>query len=178
MKKTMVALLALASVCAATPAASQRPHARGSPDSPSLLRLPRATRAGEQALWGHIRSLTRAGGRWRLRFDPGLLLFGTAAEQAQYEDTGLHGPVANDSYEVEESHRAYTYTVSPRAVATVLARSLAPLRVGLPELAQILRGANPRRRPLFGDPRRASYWITVGAAYPNPVLTIDEQYRP
>jgi hypothetical protein len=177
MKTTLVLIGALA-VLAATASASQRPLAARANTSPSLLRLPRATSAGEQTLWGHIRSLTRERGRWQMKFDPALLLFGTAAEQAQFEDTGMRGPVANDSYTVDESHRVYAFTVSPRARITVLTRGLKTATVGLSEFAQILRGENPKRRPLFGQPKRSGFWIRVGTKYPNPVASIDEQYQP
>jgi hypothetical protein len=177
MKAALVLLSALA-LLAATASASQRPLAARTSTSPSLLRLPRATRAGEQTLWGHIRSLTRKSGAWQMKFDPVLLLFGTAAEQAQFEDTGMRGPVANDSYALEESHRAYTFAVSSRATITVLTKGLRSATVGISEFAQILRGRNPKGRPLFGQPKTSGFWIRVGMKYPNPVLSIDEQYHP
>lgn len=176
--KAISVLLGALAVLAATASASQRPLTDRATEAPSLLRLPRATRAGGQSFWGHIRSLTRTSGRWQMRFDPGLLLFGTAAEQAQFEDTGMKGPVANDSYTVEESHRVYTFTVSPRATITVLTRGLKTATVGVSEFAQILRDRNPKRRPLFGQPKRSAFWIVVGTKYPNAVLSIDEQYHP
>jgi hypothetical protein len=176
--KAIFVLLGVLAVLVATASASQRPLTARATGSPSLLRLPRATRAGEQVLWGHIRSFTRTSGRWQMKFDPGLLLFGTAAEQAQFEDTGMKGPVANDSYTVEESHRVYTFTVSPRATITVLTKGLRTATVGVSEFAQILLGRNPKRRPLFGQPKRSGFWIRVGTKYPNPVGSIDEQYQP
>ena len=177
MKATLVLLSALA-VLAAPVSASQRPLAARTNASLSLLRLPPATRAGEQTLWGHIRSLTRKSGQWQVKFDPGHLLFGTAAEQAQFEDTGTRGPVANDSYTVEESDRAYTYAVSPRTTVTVLTKGLATANIGVSEFAQILRGKNPKRRPLFGQPKMFGFWIRIGTKYPNSVLSIDQQYQP
>ena len=176
MKATVVLFSAIA-VLASTASASQRPLAATRSVSPSLLRLPRATRAGEQTLWGRSKALTRKGGRWEMKFDPGLLLFGAAAEQAAFEDTGSRD-VPNDSYTVEESHRLYTYVVSSGASVTVLTAALKPTTVDVPEFAQILRGMNPKHRPLFGQPKRSGFWIRVGTKYPNPVVSIDEQYHP
>lgn len=176
--KAIVVLLSVVAVLASTASASERPFAARGSMSPSLLPLPRATRAGEQTMWGHIHSLARNRGRWEMKFDPALLLFGAAAEQAQFEDTGMRGPVANDSYAVEESHRLYTYVVSPGASVTVLTKRLNPADVDLPEFAQIMLGKNPKHRRLFGQPRASAFWIRVGTKYPNPVLSIDEQYHP
>ena len=176
--RAILVLLSVLAILAATASASQRPLTARATKSPSLLRLPRATRTGEQTLWGHIRFLTRTSGQWQMKFDPGLLLFGTAAEGAQFDDTGMKGPVANDSYTVEETHRVYTFTVSPGATITVLTKGLRTAAVGVSEFAQILRGKNPKRRPLFGQPKRFGFWIRVGTKFPNPVLSIDEQYQP
>lgn len=176
MKATVVSVVALA-VLATVASASQRPLVAGAGTSSSLLRLPRTTRAGEQTLWGHIKSLARKGGRWEMKFDPGLLLFGSAAEQAAFEDTGSRD-VPNDSYEVEESHRLYTYVVSSTAPVTILTAGLKATQSTVSELAQIVRGRNPNRRPLFGRPKDFGFWIRIGTKYPNPVLSLDEQYHP
>jgi hypothetical protein len=175
LKSTIILLFAIAVLASA--ASASRPFARGTSTSASLLRLPRATRGGEQTLWGHVKSLTRKGGRWELKFDPGLLLFGAAAEQAAFEDTGSRD-VPNDAYTVEESHRLFTYVVSPRASVSILTKGLETVKIGVPEFAKILRGKNPNHRRLFGQPRSSGFWIRVGFKYPNPVLAIDEQYHP
>jgi hypothetical protein len=175
--KAIVVLLSAIAVLASTASASQRPLAATRSLSASLLRLPRATRPGEQTLWGHIKSLRRSGGRWEMKFDPGLLLFGAAAEQAAFEDTGSRD-VPNDSYTVDESHRPYTYVVSSGASVTVLTDALKATQIDVSEFAQILRGINPKHRPLFGQPKSSGFWIRVGSKYPNPIVSIDEQYRP
>jgi hypothetical protein len=143
----------------------------------SLLRLPPAAPAGQSVLYGHIESLSRKGARWRLRFDPALLLRGTAAEQAAFEDTGSRD-VPNDSYTLDESHRLVTYDVSSRAPVTILTKGLGSAKISVAELSQILRGRNPKHRPLFGQPKASGFWIRVGDKYPNPVLSLDEQYHP
>ncbi len=112
-----------------------------------------------------------------MKFDPALLLFGTAAEQAAYEDTGSRD-VPNDSYSVDESRRVYTYTIASGAAITILGKSLKTITVGVAEFAQIMRSKNPNGRPLFGDPRTAGFWIGVASKYPNPIVSIDEQYHP
>jgi hypothetical protein len=175
--KAIVLALSVVAALAATGSAAPRPAAVGSRSSTALLRLPRTSPAGEQTLWGHLKSLTRKGGRWQLKFDPGLLLRGTAAEHAAFEDTGS-SDVPNDSYTVEESHRLYTFTLSASAPVTVLVNGPKTARISVSELAQILAGKNPKKRPLFGRPADFGFWIGVGSKYPNPVVSIDEQYQP
>lgn len=175
--RLIIALLCGLAVLTTGASASRQPLAQRTSTTPALRTLPRASAAGRQSLWGHIRSVTRSGGRWQMKFDPALLLFGTAAEQAAYEDTGSRD-VPNDSYSVDESRRVYTYTVAPGAAITILGKSLKTITVGVAEFAQIMRGKNPNGRPLFGDPRTAGFWIGVGSKYPNPVASIDEQYHP
>jgi hypothetical protein len=48
--------------------------------------------------------------------------------------------------------------------------------ISVAELAQIVRGKNPKHRRLL-EPK-AGFWILVGAKYPNPVLSLDQQYQP
>jgi hypothetical protein len=176
MKATVVFFGAVA-VLATIASASQRPLAAGASTSSSLVRLPRTTRAGEQTSWGHIKSITRKAGSWEMKFDPALLLFGSAAEQASFEDTGSRD-VPNDSYVVEEGHRLYTYVVPSTAPVTILTAGLKTTEITVSEFAQILQGRNPKRRPLFGRPKDFGFWIRVGTKYPNPILSLDEQYHP
>jgi len=128
-------------------------------------------------IFGHIASLSRKHGRWVMRFDPALLLRGATAAQAALEDTGS-SDVPNDSYTLEESHRLLTYVVSPTATVTVLLDGLRPIEIPVSELAGIVRGKNPMHRALFDRARGLGYWIRVGDKYPNPVLSIDQQYHP
>ena len=165
-----VALLATTVVAASSGAPTRR-------DGTALLRLPRTTPAGQTALFGHVESLTRKGGRWEMRFDPALVLFGATAEQAAFEDTGSRD-VPNDSYTLDESHRLLTYVVASKAPVTILTQGLEAQTIPVAELNQILRGKNPRHRKLFGQPKSFGFWIRVSAKYPNPVLSLDEQYHP
>ena len=77
----------------------------------ALVTLPRATPAGQVTLYGHVKSLVRKNGRWEMKFDPALLLRGTAAEHIALEDTGS-SDVPNDSLTLEEGHRLLTFTVA------------------------------------------------------------------
>ena len=175
-----LAVVAAAALLAAAAAGARLPHGPATSSTTSgasLLRLPRATPAGETALWGHIESLTRKGARFELRFDPGLLLRGATAERAALEDTGSRD-VPNDAYVVEEGHRLLTYVVAANARATVLSKDLRPLVVPVTELAQIVKGKNPRHRPLFARGNGLGFWIRVGSRYPNPILSLDQQYQP
>jgi hypothetical protein len=151
-------------------------HGHAAPGSGSI-RLPRATPAGQTALWGHAKSLTRAGDRYLLKFDPGLILRGVTAERAAFEDTGS-SDVPNDHYVLEESHRLLTFVVYPNAAVTVLTRNTVggTTRIAVAELAQLVKGRNPRHRDLL-EPQ-TGFWIRIGSAYPNPVLALDQQYQP
>ena len=112
-----------------------------------------------------------------MRFDPALLLRGATAAQVALEDTGS-SDVPNDSVTLDESHRLLTYVVSPTATVTVLLQGLRPIQIPVSELAAIMQGKNPKRRALFDRARGLGYWIRVGDKYPNPVLSIDQQYHP
>jgi hypothetical protein len=134
----------------------------------------------EIVLYGHVKSLTRKSGRFEMRFDPAWFLSGVTAERAAVEDRILQpgDPVPNDNYIVEEGHRLLTYVVAASAHVTVLTRDTGirgtPITVS--ELAQIVKGRNPKHRALF-EPK-VGFWIRVGHGYPNPVLSLDQQYQP
>ena len=172
MHRTFLPLLALAALAAGI-AATHVPAA----STAESVRLPRATPAGQTALRGHAKSLTRAGDHYLLRFDPGLLLRGVTAERAALEDTGS-SDVPNDHYVLEESHRLLSFVVPANAAVTVLTRNTAggTTRIGVAEFAQIVRGRNPRHRDLL-EPK-TGLWLRIGSAYPNPVLALDQQYQP
>jgi len=126
-----------------------------------------------QVLYGHVKSVTRVGNRFQLRFDPAWWLTGVAAERA----CGCK-PVANDYYVVDEGHRLLTFAVRKDATVTVLVRGakVSTATISVAELAQIVQGKNPRHRELL-EPK-AGFWIRVAQAYPSPVVAIDQQYQP
>src|SRR5205807_7616269 len=129
----------------------------------------------QHTLWGHIKSLKRRGGHFELRFDPALWLNGVTAERAAKQDGQQ---VANDYYIVDESRRQLTYVVQTNAHITVLTKGLRSLRIHPSELAEILKGKNPRHRSLYVRHYSLGFWILVGDKYPNPALSIDQQYQP
>jgi len=145
----------------------------------TFARLPRAAAAGQTTWWGHVKSLTRKGGHYELRFDPAWWLGGLTADRAAAEDKR---EVANDYYVVDESHRLLTFYVPPGAQATVITnegtKGICGTRVSVAELAQIVRGRNPRHRPLYDRARGLGYWLLVDFHYPDPVRSIDQQYQP
>jgi hypothetical protein len=140
-----------------------------------LVRLPPATKAGEVVLYGHVRSLVRKGRRFEMRFDPAWWLNGVTARRAKLEDTGS-SDVPNDYYIREEGHRLLTYVVPATAVVTVLTKGIRATAITVSELAQIVKGENPKHRSLL-EPM-AGFWIRVGYRYPSPVLSLEQQYQP
>jgi hypothetical protein len=155
-----IAVVGLTASGSASPGTERRCRAIGP--------LPRAAAAGEATLFGHIKSLRRTGFRYRMKFDPALLLSGLPAERAAFEDTGSPD-VPNDYYIVDESHRLLTYVVPADAKATVvrLGQGVCSGAVNVAKLAQIVAKGT-------GFP----FWIRVSRRYPSPVLSLDQQYRP
>jgi hypothetical protein len=180
MKPSLPVLVVVAILAAGLFASSRLSAAPASPSAaraPTLLLLPPATPAGQTTQWGHIKSLARRSGRFEMRFDPAWLLHGVTAERAALEDTGS-SDVPNDAYTLEEGHRLLTYIVAPTAHVTVLTRGLRAQSIPVSELAQIVSGRNPNHRALFDRANGLGYWIRIGTKYPNPVLSLDQQYQP
>ncbi len=173
MKRLLLILIAAALPVAAMAGASRLAAAPTSASAARLVpaELPRATQAGQTTQWGHVKSLTRKGRHYEMRFDPGLFLHGVTAERA----CGCK-PVPNDYYIVDESHRLLTYVVPANAPVTVITRGVSATRITVAELAQIVKGKNPKHRRLL-EPT-AGFWIRIGAKYPNPALALDQQYQP
>ena len=166
--KTMLLILAAAAIAAAAASVVSRPTA-----APASSAVPAERPAG--LFYGHIRSMTRTGRRFEMRFDPAWWLTGVAAQRAALEDTGS-GDVPNDYYIVEEGHRLLTVVVSSTARVDVLTGAAQHARISTAELAQIVNGRNPRHRRLFE--RRAGFWIRIGEQYPNPAVSLFQQYQP
>lgn len=127
--------------------------------------------------YGYVRSLTRAGNAYRLRFDPALWLSGETANRAARED-GVIAPgeaVPNDYYIRNESRRQLTYLVPHGARVTIVAqRSGGPrsIRISVAQLATITRGGSIGIR-LYG--RALGYWTRVEG---DRVVRLDQQYQP
>lgn len=135
----------------------------------------------ETVFYGHIESLTRTGNGFELRFDPALFLLGTTAQRAAVEDGLLEPgePVPNDNYTRDETHRLLTYIVPASARVTVLINpgtgGIRSTAIAVSELAQIIEGKNPERRPLFGPVKAFGFWIQVDI---DRVRSLDQQYHP
>lgn len=152
-----------------------------------VKRLPPAAPPGQTVLYGHIRSLVRKGGRFEMRFDPAWWLHGVAAERAAVEDGAIAPgePVPNDYYIVDEGHRLLTFVVASSAPVTILTRGgggVGSTTITVSELTQLLRGKNPKQRPVYAPLRdfgkAFGFWIRIGDRYPNAVRQLDQQYRP
>jgi ABC-type phosphate transport system substrate-binding protein len=157
-------LLAIASVAALAVAAGSSAFSAATQQSPS-----------QGPLYGHIKSITRSGDRFVMRFDPAWWLTGLAAERA----CGCR-PVANDYFVVDESHQLLTFAVRRDAHVAVLTRGgpIGITSISVAELAQIIRGKNPKHRLLLGRTAGYGFWIRTGVRYPNPVVSLDQQYQP
>ena len=151
-------LLTTVAILVAAGSASSRPST--SSGCGPLLLLPPAAPAGQTMLFGHIKSLTRKGGRFELRFDPALWLTGLTATRAKLEDTGS-SDVPNDYYIREEGHRLLTYRVPATTPVTVLAHGTCTTRTTAAALARSVP--------------QAGFWIRVRI---DTVRSLDQQYQP
>ena len=127
--------------------------------------------------YGHIKSVARKGSRYELRFDPALWLGGETANRAAVEDNVIPPgeTVPNDYYIRDESHRLLTYRVPAGAHVSVLTQGPRSTTITVAELAQIVRGKNPRHRRLYDSGNYLGYWIRVTA---DTVRALDQQYQP
>jgi hypothetical protein len=128
--------------------------------------------------FGYIKSLTRTGSRFDLRFDPAWFLSGATANTAASEDGVVEPgqPVPNDNYILDEGHRLLTYTVPAKAHVTVLMNTGAgggptatPITVS--QLAQIVHG---RSHLTLFEPITTGFWIAVNV---DTVRALDQEYR-
>lgn len=131
---------------------------------------------GERVEFGYIKSLTRKGSGFEMRFDPAWFLSGVTANTAAAEDGAVEPgqPVPNDNYRVDEGHRLLTYLVPATAHVTVLAKGVSGTPITVSELAQLVKGVNPFDRPLL-ESIATGFWILVNI---DTVRSIDQQYRP
>ncbi len=125
------------------------------------------------AQFGYIKSLTRKGALFELRFDPAWLLSGKTASQAAFEDTGSKD-VPNDFYRVDEGHRLLTYLVPAGARVTVLTQGVNGTPITVAQLAQLVAGKNPLSHPLY-EPLATGFWIVTRI---DTVRSLDQQYFP
>ena len=130
--------------------------------------------------FGYVKSLTPQGARYRMRFDPALWLSGETANQAAIEDGAIPpgDTVPNDYYIRNESRRLLTYRVPRTARVTVLinqGRGPHATRITVAELAQIVKGRNPKRRSLYDTLNSLGYWLRTTV---DTVISLEQQYQP
>jgi hypothetical protein len=166
--KSSLLILALAAAIGAVFLAASRPSTAPASSAAAPTRP-------ANVFFGHIKSMRRVGTRFEIRFDPAWFLTGHAAEQAAFEDTGSRD-VPNDSYVVEEGHRLLSFFVLANARVAVLTDVTRPTRISSAELNQLVNGKNPQHRR--GLQRGDGYWLRIGEKYPNPAVTIYQQYHP
>ncbi len=151
------------------------------PASAGSVPLPPAAPAGQLVFYGQIASLKRSGKRFVLRFDPAWLLEGVTAQRAAVEDKALPPgePVPNDNYTRDESHKLLTFLVPRAARVTVVTnagtKGITSTRVAVAELAQLLKGKNPKHRKLLGPVAGFGFWARVAI---DEVRSLDAQYHP
>jgi hypothetical protein len=142
---------------------------------------PKPSATGDLRYYGHIKTLTRSGTGYVLRFDPVWFLSGVTANVAQAEDAGTKcapkacEPVPNDNYRVDEGHRVLTFLVPASVHGTVLTKgsNLFPgTTITAAELAKIVAGTSTLK--LF-EPLDSGVWILV---HIDTVRTFAQQYVP
>lgn len=131
----------------------------------------------ELTQFGYIKSLTRHGDDYEMRFDPALLLMGVTANTAAAEDGAVPPgePVPNDNYRLNEGHRLLTFLVPANAHVTVLTTTGGPVAdtaIEVEELARIVNGG--KHLKLF-EPLSTGVWIRYRI---DTVRSIDQQYQP
>jgi hypothetical protein len=129
--------------------------------------------------FGHIKSLTRKGDHYELRFDPAWFLSGETANVAAAEDGAVEPgqPVPNDNYVVEEGHRLLFYLVPPSAKVTVLTNrtnGILATPTSVANLAKLVKGQTVPGLKLY-EPLDSGIWITTDI---DKVTNIHQQYRP
>jgi hypothetical protein len=155
-----------AALAASGPTAATAEQARGSVPPREIVH------------YGHIKSLTQKGGRFELRFDPAQWLQGVTATRAAVEDKAIQPgeAVPNDYYIVDEGHRLLTYLVPRTAHVAIVTSGPGPVGstvITVGELAQIVKGKNPKHRRLM-EPK-AGFWIRIAV---DTVRSLDQQYQP
>jgi hypothetical protein len=132
----------------------------------------------ELTQFGYIKTLSRKGSGYLLRFDPALLLSGVTANTAAAEDGAVPPgqPVPNDNYRLNEGHRLLTYLVPATADVTVLTNNgqgaLGETPITMTELFRIVNGG--KHRHLF-EPLVTGVWLRV---HSDTVRSLDQQYQP
>jgi len=181
MRISMAAVVVFAALVVVVPASSERAE-RSTPTAtpPASAFLPSGVFGPRQLVFfGYVKSLTSTNGRYLARIDPSLMLTGITAQKAAVEDGYVRPgePVPNDYYERNETKRLLVYRVPAGAQVRVIVNpgtGPRPVVVPVSELAQIVKGGNPRKRPGLW-PATAGFWIRVEG---DRALELDMPYRP
>lgn len=125
--------------------------------------------------FGYIRSLTRTGMGYEMRFDPAWFVSGTTANTAAAEDGAVEPgeAVPNDNYVVDEGHRLLTYLIPAAARVTVLTNA-AHITATPITVAQLARIVNGRSHLKLFEPIATGFWIAISV---DTVHSLDQQYR-
>ena len=160
---------------------SQDLNAKASSTSPGPSALPASSTAAakyvnpprvvERWQYGRIKSLTRRGGRFEMRFDPAFWLSGVTARRAALEDHP--NDPGGDYYVLDEGHRLVTYLVPAKARVTIVTRLPASEASTVSELAQLIKGKNPKKRRWLN--MQFGFWIRISG---DTVRSLHQQYRP
>jgi hypothetical protein len=128
---------------------------------------------GESVQFGHLKSLTKKGSSYELRFDPALFLSGETANVAAAEDGAVEPgePVPNDHFVVDEGHRLLTYKVPADAKLTVVALGPKNIPVTIEALAKMVAG----EQAAPWQPLTSGFWLRSRI---DTVRSLDQQYRP
>lgn len=138
---------------------------------------PAVADTGDLVLFGYAKEMDPDGDRYRLRFDPVLVLSGETASVAAAEDGVVEPgePVPNDYYRVDESKRLFTYLVPGDARVTVLRDAgVQPASISVDELAQLVAGEEPFGKPLW-EPISTGFRMRI---HVDTVRSLEQLYVP
>jgi hypothetical protein len=180
MKASPVLLTAVAVLLAAAGASHLQAAPSRSQAASPFLPAPPYSGPRQILIYGHVKSVKPKGARFEVRVDPAEYLSGETANRAAIEDNVIPpgDVVPNDHYIREDGHKLLTFKVPAKAHVTVVINNggtagFTTGSISVSELAQIVKGNNPKPRKLFA-PRNA-FWIRVAS---DTALSFDQQYSP
>jgi hypothetical protein len=180
MKASLVLLTAVAVLLAAAGASHLQAAPSRSQAASPFLPTPPGSGPRQIVIYGHVKLVKPKGARFEVRVDPAEYLSGETANRAAIEDKVIPpgDVVPNDHYIREDGHELLTFNVPANAHVTVVINNggtagFTAGSISVSELAQIVKGKNPKHRKLF-EPRNA-FWIRVAS---DTALSFDQQYSP
>jgi hypothetical protein len=134
--------------------------------------------------FGYVKSITRLGTAYKLRFDLGVRLSGETAVRACIENDGCPPRTTGFPDDVYQHDLGYvlTYRVPPNArVLMVAAGRPTPIRVTPAELYSFMRGRDPRHLRLM-DPtlKHLGFYVETKPRYPgfDEATRLEQAYHP